>query len=687
MRKTLLVVSLLAVILLSAIPVKAQDDFEQVFDYVDNYFKDKLGGLIFPHNPIGESVWRRSTDELSRLNKITYENMDNLATTIKNFNPNVPTEPPDIKPYGYQSINDALETFLDPSMLGAYRTLNQLQETFQGKMNAVGDRLEEFRATARDALGLQKNDTQEEKKGYYGNPNPLTQENASKDTTLQTPDNEHYDKEARAQKVAGNEAYEKGEDAETISANNAAMQEEPAKGDAGEPESVHAGSKYWYDPNDKDHFINVVDENNTYHRMSLEDAVDKGLVPEGATIEDMTHYNNAKDSFENDVNTSDRFGNRQDRIDSTSYPDGNGMQTDTDGANSNYENMHASNINDEFQNELNNVNGNQNPGEKTPVEDKQHSSGAVDDEFQNELDNVAGKQNSSDEFNNTFDKETSAIVSLREEEAEREAAEEREAVARREAAEREAVARREASEREAEDRRKVAEYQKRTQDMQARRDKEEQAREREESSAVWREIGAQIGNSFVSTMNGINAQRQAKEAARIASIETENRRREEACMKEKEYQEEIQARRYRNELAMAEQARERVYKKKLKDEARRREEAEAAAREARRQQEEAARLARLIEEIKRRRNASNSAAQTPSSRNSIDVSGFNRYEPWNPRPSNISPGSLDYDSNVNYGTQEDRDYWAAHPERAEARRQEDSYSGNTGSGEGVEVDN
>lgn len=79
---------------------------------------------------------------------------------------------------------------------------------------------------------------------------------------------------------------------------------------------------YWFDPKDKDGFVNVRDQEGRYNRVSLEDAVEKGIVPQGTTTDQMTQYSVKDDAFLNDKNTSERFESRADRIAGTEYPDG-----------------------------------------------------------------------------------------------------------------------------------------------------------------------------------------------------------------------------------------------------------------------------------------------------------------------------------------------------------------------------
>ncbi len=79
-------------------------------------------------------------------------------------------------------------------------------------------------------------------------------------------------------------------------------------------------SDYWFDPDDKDGYVNMVDPEGAYRRMPLEEAIQKGLVPPGTTTDQMTQYQVKEDKFLNDLDTSDRTDSRADRIANTLYP-------------------------------------------------------------------------------------------------------------------------------------------------------------------------------------------------------------------------------------------------------------------------------------------------------------------------------------------------------------------------------
>jgi hypothetical protein len=87
------------------------------------------------------------------------------------------------------------------------------------------------------------------------------------------------------------------------------------------PSSSPEKTQYWFDPKDKDGFVNVRDPDGIYRRVPLEQAVEKGWVPPGTTTGQMTQYDVKEDKFLNDLNTSDRDVSRADRIANTEYPD------------------------------------------------------------------------------------------------------------------------------------------------------------------------------------------------------------------------------------------------------------------------------------------------------------------------------------------------------------------------------
>jgi hypothetical protein len=83
-----------------------------------------------------------------------------------------------------------------------------------------------------------------------------------------------------------------------------------------------AKSRVWFDPKDKNGFVNVIDAQGRYHRMPLAQAIAGGHIPAGTTVQDLTHYNNQADRFENDLDTSDRHRDRLTSIEQTHYPEG-----------------------------------------------------------------------------------------------------------------------------------------------------------------------------------------------------------------------------------------------------------------------------------------------------------------------------------------------------------------------------
>ncbi len=64
--------------------------------------------------------------------------------------------------------------------------------------------------------------------------------------------------------------------------------------------------KYWFDPDDKNGFVNIVPPGGKYTRMSVEDAVKLGLVPEGTSLENTTLYRDKTKEFLNGIDTVGR---------------------------------------------------------------------------------------------------------------------------------------------------------------------------------------------------------------------------------------------------------------------------------------------------------------------------------------------------------------------------------------------